>query len=345
MRQIFDVDYEEMCKKVDAWLDTPQETEDFVNYLQFLRFSEFGAYEMFDKYAATVAYLVTRTKGEHGQTMLHRLLYLDNLKACEKKYHMSIDAHKLNMLRILTDVNVDSNLNAVRQLHYFYVNKAMEEDAYVLKDADIWPRIQERFIEIVETPIKEMDDKEVEDYLHQCVVAKGTKDSLDTKCCEKYREYLYQKPDYYMAHFVRTTMESSSPEWNIVGCDPYYRNIFKTDEEFVRFAEYCKQKGVPKSDLVLNFMALYAANEYNNVEFQGQGNVQDKINADFAREASQVHAMRDIEKQILKLKQEKEHGKDILEKVETLQKKLMQLDLRILLKDKLIIALNEMNSK
>jgi hypothetical protein len=92
-------------------------------------------------------------------------------------------------------------------------------------------------------------------------------------------------------------------------------------------------------------MALYAANEYNNVEFQGQGNVQDKINADFAREASQVHAMRDIEKQILKLKQEKEHGKDILEKVETLQKKLMQLDLRILLKDKLIIALNEMNSK
>ena len=79
---------------------------------------------------------------------------------------------------------------------------------------------------------------------------------------------------------------SSNPEFNTIACEPFWNQIFENATEFEKFISDCETNGVENMSLVRNFWELYKANKYNQIEFDNQGNVQEKIDCGLNKEAS-----------------------------------------------------------
>ena len=121
---------------VDTWLESEQQANDFSNYMQFLRMGNMGSNEQFMKYATTAAYCATKSQGNHGSTTLSRLIYRENLETYLPQYGIDEAWYKAQMVSILSDESIDSNLSVLRQMHFLYKNKAKQEQLYIIEDAD-----------------------------------------------------------------------------------------------------------------------------------------------------------------------------------------------------------------
>lgn len=299
MRKIFDVDYAGMRALIDEWLKDEQQAKDFSNYMQFLRMDGFDSKDMFMKYATAAAYMATKSQGNHGSIILGRLLYAENLERCVKKYALDIEGYKKELLEILSDTSIDPLLSDLRMRHYLYKNKAKQEPLYILGDTDIWPIIKNRFMELCGKQ-ENIAETELYAYLQQCVdgLDKASKIILDKECCEAYRKHVENSPDHYVRSFVRQVMESSDPEWNMIGCEPFWEQIFGNIENLKEFAQRCKEQGVDSGLRMCNFIELFEAHGYQPIEFQHNGVVQEKIDGDLKKEAEMLHVLQLIEKKL-----------------------------------------------
>lgn len=93
-------------------------------------------------------------------------------------------------------------------------------------------------------------------------------------------------PEKYFNIFIRTG-NSSHPDFNTVSPEPCYKAIFGSDDNFETFLEHCKT-GSLNEEKVKNYWSLYKNNGYSPIEFENQGNVQEKINNCFKEEIQQL---------------------------------------------------------
>ena len=103
---------------------------------------------------------------------------------------------------------------------------------------------------------------------------------------------------YYIETFVRLGMVSSSPDWNTVACEPFWRQIFGDETLFEGFLKECRRKQIEKPDLVWNFWQLYKANEFEPISYENQGSVQEKIDKDLIEEVDKLKKMKCIENDV-----------------------------------------------
>lgn len=312
MMRIFEVDYEGMRTLVDVWLENEQQANDFSDYLLSRPMNGFESIERFMKFVTAATYFATKSKGNHGSTVLSRLLFAENVEGFVKKYALDIETYKAHILKILSDDTIDPVLSVLRQYHYFYKEKAKKEEGYILSDSDIWPIIKQRFLDVVENQ-GNVSEIELYSYLQHCIdhLDKERKIVLDRDCSTAYRSHITENPDYYVGHFVRLVMESTDPEWNMIGCEPFWEQIFGSVTEVKQYAETCKSHGVEYSDRMLNFAELFEANGCQPWEYQHQGPVQAKIDANLVDEINALHALKNVEHRFLRITKEK-RSKDVL---------------------------------
>lgn len=96
-------------------------------------------------------------------------------------------------------------------------------------------------------------------------------------------------------------MVSSSPDWNSVACEPFWRQIFEDEFQFENFLNGCKKNRIEKSNLVWNFWQLYKANSFEPILFENQGSVQDKIDNNLEDEIKKLEKIKQIEKDLSKI--------------------------------------------
>ena len=344
MKQLFEVDYDKMCKLIDKWLEDNQQIEDVVNYLQSFHMNELASKEHFEHYANAVAYIATKTGTQHGQMMLQRLLFLENLEESVAKYGIDLGEYKKQILSILCDVSIDPLLYELRHLHYFAMNHVMDNETELIKTNDIWPIIKTRFIHILESVDEQISDEDKLGYLYNCIdhLDQQRKIVLDKDCCNAYRKYLEKHPHYYVQQFVRLARESAISDFNSIGCEPFWNQIFNGEEDFYRFMKKSKDDGIENSIRVLNFMEIYAANDYAVIEFHHQGSVQEKIDADLDEEVDKLHRLQSLDKTYEDLlKDENMEGVKLRVELEMLLQKVIEIDLHIALREKLYKSLNE----
>lgn len=86
-----------------------------------------------------------------------------------------------------------------------------------------------------------------------------------------------EKPAGYFENFIRLGMVSFNKEFNSVACEPFWEQIFNDKTDFESFIKEQNKSTVPNIDLIRNFWDLYKNNNYKPIEFQNQGNVQEKL--------------------------------------------------------------------
>lgn len=119
--------------------------------------------------------------------------------------------------------------------------------------------------------------------------------TLDAEACEIVLHSIQRKPDEYINDFVFLEGVSSSPDWNSITCDPFWRQIFLSEENLKDFVFNEKLNGVPNIERVRNFWSIFEMNNYEPIEFQNQGPVQAKIDADLVAERKLLDEILNIE--------------------------------------------------
>lgn len=107
---------------------------------------------------------------------------------------------------------------------------------------------------------------------------------------------ILRDPIGYFKIFIHKDF-STDPEWNTVSPEPCYIKIFGDNDKFEVFLKSCSDDN-QHTIKVKNFWELYKNNGYSSIEFEGQGNVQEKIDNCFRDEIILLNQLKDIMSQI-----------------------------------------------
>ena len=120
--------------------------------------------------------------------------------------------------------------------------------------------------------------------------------SLRKEALNEMKKEIEKTPEKYFKKFIRTG-DSSHPEWNIIAPEPYCKAIFGSYENFEKFLNDCNTASVEEVR-VKNYWELYKYNGYYPIEFENQGNVQNKIDNCFRDEIRKLKELLYIKEQI-----------------------------------------------
>lgn len=133
---------------------------------------------------------------------------------------------------------------------------------------------------------------------------------LDKQRCKVVKEKIINGPDYYINTFLRLGMISSDPNSNSAACEPFWRQIFETPENFESFLSSSKCDSCKKIKSVREFWEIYKANEYKQIEFSGLGNSQKILEAGFAPLYSLFKELKSCETRLIQYKEQWEENKN-----------------------------------
>ena len=103
---------------------------------------------------------------------------------------------------------------------------------------------------------------------------------------------ILKNPKGYFSMFIRKG-QTSNPEFNTVFPEPFWNQIFGDYSKFEEFLGKCKDDN-QYTIRVKNFWELYKNNGYRSIPFNGQGNVEEKINNNFKHEIILLNQLKRI---------------------------------------------------
>lgn len=299
MEKIFDNTEELAISIVDSCLEEKAKLSDFVEYLKTVDLGRLSKDQYF-RYVMIVAYVTGKQPEDIGLSIFLTLISIPNVERHCEKYGLDIESYKEIIIKIISNEKYDNNLFLLRYLHTYYKAKDLEED-YLLRDTDVWPKMKEEFLKRIRGDERESS---LIRCLYDCIdYMEGPfrKLILDKDCLYAGRDYIDRNPNYYIEHFVRLVVSSNLDEVGSVGCDRFWKQIFGNEDSFLSFVEKCMKDNIPRAKRVSNFWRLYKANDMKPIEFNSQGNVQEKIDSDLYKEVEMLEKIEEIQRQAEKI--------------------------------------------
>ena len=328
MESIFHCSINEAYGKIDEWVRNENQLNDIIAYLYSFDMDTFNSGEYYLRFADVIAYLAVKRPESKAYWLFMRLIYLSNLEGYDGKYNLNMENYKQRLLDVIVDLEKDRNLQLVRHIHSAFQTLEVKEEEQLIKDADIWPSIKNQFLKLCH----EFDDLQVlKGWLYNCIDYMEQPSRhiiLDGDCLNACRQHINAHPDFYIKGFVFLGGISSNPEFNTIACEPFWEQIFGDATKFEEFISECETNGVENISLVRNFWELYKANKYKQIEFDNQGNVQDKINRGLNKEATLLKQGQDIWFSINSLSNitDESSQEEVRERIDVVQEAILKID-------------------
>lgn len=285
---------------INEWFVDADKLGDFVTYLDFSDMDKFKDGKFYMRYSELVTYLACKLPETRAFWLFIRVIIIRNLEGYDKRYGLDFNLYKEQLFDMIKREDVD--LNVISSLHVGFKTSEIKEEEVLIKDADIWPYMQEKFIQATNDTAR--DGVWLRSHLRNCIDHIEESSQLvylDPKCLKAYRECIEKKPDLYISNFVFLERWPSYPDFNRVACEPFWRQIFGDETQFESYLTECCAKKIEKSDLAWNFWQLYKANDFEPILYKNQGPVQEKINNKLVGEVKKLDRMRHVEEEILKV--------------------------------------------
>jgi len=215
-------------------------------------------------------------------------------KLC-KKFEVSIDEYKSTLAHKLTGGENKYPYEIVKQQLWAYKSGELKSELIF---------IESELLDILKNSLRDLiKNKPGYTTLHNNILRAcisyidpdSRKVTLDSEACGMVLHSIKSKPDEYINDFVFLEGVSSSPDWNSITCDPFWRQIFLSAENLKDFIFNEKLDALPNIKRVRNFWSIFEANNYEPIEFQNQGSVQAKIDSDLVMERKLLDEILDIE--------------------------------------------------
>ena len=302
MAPLLSLEREKAIDTINEWFVDADKLGDFITYLDFSDMDKFKDGKFYMRYSELVTYLACKLPGTRAFLLFIRVIIVRNLEGYDKRYGLDFNSYKDSLLDIIK--SYDDKLSLVRILHYNFKDSSLNENDTLIKDADIWPYMQEKFIQATNDIAS--DGIWLRDYLHDCIdhieISSGLV-YLDSKCLKAYHECIEKNPNLYISNLAFLKGTSSQAELNIsyIDCESFWRDIFGDETQFESYLKSCYAKKIAKSDLAWNFWQLYRANDFKLISYWDQGPVQAKIDNNLVDEIKKLDRMRHVEEEISKV--------------------------------------------
>ena len=191
-----------------------------------------------------------------------------------------------------------------------YPYKIPEQQLWAYKSGEIRTKLifsETELMDILKKSLKDLIEHEPNyselhnEILRSCISSIdpiSRKVTLDPDACEWIHKSIERKPDEYINEFVFLGATSSSPDWNNIVCEPFWKQIFGDKGKMKDFIYDKKLDTVTNIERARNFWKLYENNGYEAIEFQNQGSVKEKIENNLVSEVEMLNEILSIESQI-----------------------------------------------
>lgn len=229
--------------------------------------------------------------------ILTSLLYRGNLSRKLERPMRSSDIEMIKELLVNTicPVTISQLISDVIEV---CLKEKMGDESLTLSIQSL-KEIQLNYLKFYTTEKTELDEEGIT-LLYQCQKStnpKTHKVSLYNEALQIMRGFIEVHPSGYISNFIRTGW-SSSKIINKVFPEPFYEDLFKTNDSFEKFIMRDELSSVFGIEKVRNYWQIYKCNDFRPIEFNNQGVVEEIINSNFVSEIVKLNKLKEISKQV-----------------------------------------------
>lgn len=340
MSVLFSKEWNDVIKTIEDWSADEVKIKDYIDYLNSFELDDFESERSYMRYVEILTFLSCRFPHTRAYWLFIRTIYIPNQNDYLRKYGIDYDAYKHKIMDIIQTCDINDNL--ITTIHIKYKTGELIEDEELIKDSDIWPRIKNNFITAASEA--STDEASLLTRLHYCVDSMESTSRrfiLDKECLEAYRKRIEYKPDYYIYNFVYLGGRSSSPDYNSIACEPFWKQIFQDEVQFEAYLQKCLTNNIAKASCAWNFWQLYKANDFKPIFYTNQGPVQDKIDNGLVYEVEMLNNLISIKAKVDIIPDDinpidSNNASNLIDKLSLLRKELDGIELYISLHGKLL---------
>lgn len=279
-------------KRILADWNADNATQDLLNYLDFKDLFSHGSKSRFERYVDILFWITSYVNPYIHIARLITKIHTDKLiqiygYANETAYKQFIDSKfrggeypNITRQLILTSLSTDSTIEFI-----------FSHDE-ILK----WSKLY--LDNYISTGNAELNV--YKNLLYSCIAdvdKVSQKITLDTESCEEIKQLIDRHPCSYLNGFVFLGGVSSSPDFNSIACEPFWEQIFGSADNFETFISDSALNVCDKINLVRNFWRLYKRNDYEQIFYEGMGNVQEKIDTALRDEVGKLDRLEAIDEE------------------------------------------------
>lgn len=304
MEQAFkqDEDYKKLIQQFIA-----QKTiQDFISFIDSKNILALQSRERFERYFDICLYLyIHNIESTISYFKILALIYTENGKEIQENYKYKDHEYRDIVLTKLKGIYPEYPYGIVRAILIGIINNEFNEKI-IFKKEDILNVAISSLQDLIKND-KHISQQHIE-LLYGCIsdINPTTRIiTLDKDSCSVIKEYITKKPAGYFKNFVRLGMISFNKEFNSIACEPFWEQIFNDKTDLESFIREQSESAIPNINLIQNFWELYKNNNYNPIEFQNQGDVQEKIDKGLINEIKKLNKLLEIEDILQKYEEEK----------------------------------------
>lgn len=295
MSSLMVLDENDAISKLEEWEDD-NKLNDVFDFLDSKNITAFNGKEEFNRYLLILFYLSLSQYHTIVYILIIRLLYTSNRDEICKTYNFTEDEYKSLIIKQLMGNNGRFPFQITKKIILNIFNNEFIDS--IIFDHNEVLKISKYYLdEKLKSKEEEFESFHME-LLYCCIsdIDKNTRHiTLDKDACLKIKELIITKPSYYINSFVRLGMFTSDPNFNTVACEPFWKQIFGDVANFEQFIYSNSLDNLDKINLVRNFWEIYRNNEFNQIEFTNEGNVQEKINNELKTEIDNLNTLKGIQ--------------------------------------------------
>lgn len=297
MRTMIENDNWEHVKRSINNIVSKSYAQDVLDYLDSRNILTFNAREHLERFLDILFYIYSNDKFDKTVPYFKILLfiYTENKDQILKSYNYTEDEYKELITKKLQGKYPNYPFSLTKGIIAGIINQQFNE-GIIFDHNDLLKIAQAALDDLIEH-----DNKVKQEHirlLYSCIddIDQKTREiSLNKDSCAKIKQLIEEHPSGFFENFVRLGSVSSSPDYNSIACEGFWRQILGDEASFKAFIDSQTEDTIPNIELIQNFWKLYENNNYKPIEFQNQGNVQEKIDRGLTHEVKQLDELIQIE--------------------------------------------------
>lgn len=310
MRTMLENDDWERVKKSINNIVSNSYAQDVLDYLDSRNILIFDDKKHIERFLDILFYIYSNDKFDKTVPYfkIFLFIYTENREQIVKSYNYTNTEYKKLITKKLQGEYPNYPFSLTRKIIMGIINQQFEKEI-IFDHKDLLNIAQAALNDLIK------HDKEVKQehirLLYSCIddIDQKTREiSLNKDSCAKIKQLIEEHPSGYFQNFVLLGMISSNPDFNLIACEGFWRQIFGDAESFKTFIDSQTVDTIPNIELIQNFWKLYENNNYKPIEFQNQGNVQEKIDRGLVDEVKQLEKLLQIKKDFDNLEKDRENN-------------------------------------
>ena len=286
-------------KRIIQQFVSQKNVQDFVSFIDSKNILILQSKEQFERYIDICLYLYMQNiERSISYFKILSLIYTENSKKIQDIYKYTNDEYKNVILSKLEGTYPEYPYGIVRSIIIGIINNEFPEN--IIFDKEDILNIAINSLHNLLNCQENVNQQHIE-LLYSCIsdINQSTRIVvLDKGSCSTMKQHIMKNPAGYFENFIRLGMISFNKEFNSIACEPFWEQIFNDKADFESFIKEQNKSTVPNIDLIQNFWNLYKNNNYKPIEFQNQGDVQEKINKGLVEEIKELDKLLEIEKEL-----------------------------------------------